>query len=183
MFKWFACTVFILLTLPAVIHAQSNYATLRGSVTDKDQHAIPQAHIRLTAAATGAVRDLSADAAGLYVAEGLQPGAYHVEISSADFASSNESIQLEVGQQMTLDERLAVSKQTETVVVKYTPELLKTADASIGEVVDQQSVDQLPLNGRQLINLVMTVPGAHQSMGAQAGNANPLYWRPGQFSA
>ena len=46
-----------------------------------------------------------------------------------------------------------------------------------------KSVEQLPLNGRQLIDLVTTVPGAHQGSGAQQGNANPLYWRPGQFSA
>src|SRR6202020_3438774 len=62
-------------------------------------------------------------------------------------------------------------------------ELLKTQDASVGEVVDQRSVDSLPLNGRMLIDLVLTVPGAHISHGAQTGDMNPLYWRPGQRSA
>jgi hypothetical protein len=183
MFKPFVCAVCVLLTSSVSIQAQSNYAALRGSIVDTQQRVIPRAHIRLTATATDAVRELIADAAGMYVAEGLQPGTYTVEISSEGFASTTSSIQLEVGQEMTLDRRLAVGKQAETVVVKYAPELLKTADASVGEVVDQRSVEQLPLNGRQLIDLVMTVPGAHQSMGAQEGDANPLYWRPGQFSA
>src|SRR6185437_3398670 len=62
-------------------------------------------------------------------------------------------------------------------------ELLKTQDASVGEVVDQQSVQSLPLNGRMLIDLVLTVPGAHISNGAGTGDVNPLYWRPGQRSA
>ena len=62
-------------------------------------------------------------------------------------------------------------------------ELLKTQDASVGEVVDQRSVDSLPLNGRMLIDLVLTVPGAHISHGAGTEDMNPLYWRPGQRSA
>ncbi|MDX6460091.1 MAG: hypothetical protein QOE55_3788, partial [Acidobacteriaceae bacterium] len=183
MFKPFLCAVCVVLAVPVSIRAQSNYATLRGSIVDTQQRVIPRAHVQLTSTATGAVRELTADAAGLYVAEGLQPGAYTVEISSEGFASTTSSIQLEVGQDMTLDKRLGVGKQAETVIVKYAPELLKTTDVSVGEVVDQRSVEQLPLNGRQLIDLVMTVPGAHQSMGAQSGDANPLYWRPGQFSA
>src|SRR3984893_11800967 len=183
MFKRFLCAVCVILAVPVSIQAQSNYATLRGSIVDTQQRVIPRAHVQLTATATGAVRELTADAAGMYLAEGLQPGAYTVEISSEGFASSTSSIQLEVEQDMTLDKRLAVGKQAETVVVRYAPELLKTTDVSVGETVDQRSVEQLPLNGRQLIDLVTTVPGAHQSMGAQEGDANPLYWRPGQFSA
>jgi Carboxypeptidase regulatory-like domain/TonB-dependent Receptor Plug Domain len=176
-------TGFMFLVLPMAGYAQSNYATLRGAITDSQHHAIPNAHVRITASATSAIRELATDGAGLYTAEGLQPGAYQVEVSSTGFAASTESIQLEVGQQATLDEMLAVGKQTQTVVVAANSELLKTTDASVGEVVDRRSVQQLPLNGRQLIDLVSTVPGAHVSMGAQEGNANPLYWRPGQFSA
>jgi len=50
-------------------------------------------------------------------------------------------------------------------------------------VIEPASVSNLPLNGRMLIDLVLTVPGAHMSHGAQAGDMNPLYWRPGQRSA
>ena len=56
-------------------------------------------------------------------------------------------------------------------------------DASVGEVVEPTSVQNLPLSGRMLIDLVLTVPGAHESHGAQAGDMSPLYWRPGQRSA
>ncbi|MBT9331617.1 TonB-dependent receptor [Paracidobacterium acidisoli] len=183
MFRRFLSASLLFLALSPMLYAQSNYATLRGSVMDGQRHIIPNAHVKVTASATGATRELETDSAGLYVAEGLQPGAYQVEISSAGFAAATESIQLEVGQQVTLDKVLAVGAQTQTYFVGANPELLKTADASVGEVVDRRSVQQLPLNGRQLIDLVSTVPGAHVSMGAQEGNANPLYWRPGQFSA
>src|SRR5258707_212885 len=62
-------------------------------------------------------------------------------------------------------------------------EVLKTSDASVGEVVEPTSIRELPLNGRMLIDLVLTVPGAHVGFGAQTGSTNPLYWRPGQRSA
>ena len=90
---------------------------------------------------------------------------------------------LEVGQQATLDLQLHLGSDTQTVTVQAAGELLKTQDASVGEVVDQRSVDSLPLNGRMLIDLILTVPGAHISHGAAVGDMSSLYWRPGQRSA
>jgi hypothetical protein len=173
----------VLLAVAGTLHAQSNYAALRGSVTDPQQRAIPKAHVLITSTVTGATREVLSDSAGLYDAEGLPPGPYRVQVDSPGFNQRTEQIQLEVGQQMTLDQPLQLGKKAETISVSIAPEVLKTADASVGEVVDRKSVEQLPLNGRQLIDLVTTVPGAHQGSGAQQGNANPLYWRPGQFSA
>lgn len=63
------------------------------------------------------------------------------------------------------------------------PDILHTTDSSVGEIVEPKSIQELPLNGRMLIYLVLTVPGAHLGFGAQSGQTNPLYWRPGQRSA
>jgi hypothetical protein len=79
--------------------------------------------------------------------------------------------------------QLSLGSDNQTVTVQAWGELLKTQDASVGEVVDQRSVDSLPLNGRMLIDLVLTVPGAHISHGAATGDMSSLYWRPGQRSA
>jgi hypothetical protein len=111
------------------------------------------------------------------------PGAYLLVAESKGFAVAQRSLQLEVGQQVTLDVTLKVGPNTETVTAVAAAELLKTADASVSGVVDQRSVTQLPLNGRMLVDLILTVPGAHVSHGAQTGDMNPLYWRPGQRSA
>jgi hypothetical protein len=165
------------------LRAQSNYATLRGAVTDPQHLPVPGAKVRITSTVTGAVRDVVTDTAGLYVAGGLQPGGYQVEIQKSGFAEAKQSLQLEVGQRATLDVPLSIGTLSQSVNVSVSGELLRTADATVGAVVDRRSVQQLPLNGRQLIDLVSTVPGAHVSMGAQEGNVNPLYWRPGQFSA
>jgi hypothetical protein len=106
-----------------------------------------------------------------------------LKVQSSGFSEDTQSISLEVGQLATLDITLAIGHQTQTVSVSAVGELLKTQDSSVGEVVDQRSVESLPLNGRMLVDLILTVPGAHVSHGAAAGDMNPLYWRPGQRSA
>jgi hypothetical protein len=170
--------------LPLVTaHAQSNYAVVRGSILDPQRHAIAGAHIHITAVGTGAEREVSANQTGLYEVAGLQPGAYTLTVDSPGFAQAIQNISLEVGQQATIDVQLRLQSDRQSVKVEASSEMLKTQDASVGEVVDQRSVDALPLNGRMLIDLVLTVPGAHLSHGAATGDMNPLYWRPGQRSA
>lgn len=181
--KWLAVACLFLSLVSWQAIAQSNYATLRGAVTDSQHLAVPGAKVRIIAIDTAVVRQEVTDAAGLYVAGGLQPGGYRIEVEKTGFADVQQSLQLEVGQKATLDVSLTVGPLTESVNVNVSGELLRTADATVGATVDKRSVQQLPLNGRQLIDLVSTVPGAHVSMGAQQGNVNPLYWRPGQFSA
>jgi len=164
-------------------NAQSNYAVVRGTVLDPAGLAVPGARVHIVATGTGAERDVEANASGLYEIAGLQPGRYQLSVQRAGFQKAEETLDLEVGQQANVDVQLKVGAETQTVSVKGSGELLKTDDASVGEVVDQRSVDSLPLNGRMLIDLVLTVPGAHISHGAATGDMNPLYWRPGQRSA
>ncbi len=178
---WIAPLCFLAASVTAI--AQSNYATVRGSVFDPQHHAIPGAHVHATEASTGAEREVVSNGTGLYEIAGLQPGSYALTVNSQGFGETKENIVLEVGQQATLDIALRLSKDSQSVTVNASGELLKTQDASVGEVVDQHSVDSLPLNGRMLIDLVLTVPGAHISHGAATGDMNPLYWRPGQRSA
>ena len=104
-------------------------------------------------------------------------------VNSTGFSTLSRDIVLEVGQHMSLDLSLQLGEHHETLAVIGEAEMLKTQDVSLGEVVEPKSIDDLPLNGRMLIDLVLTVPGAHLGHGAQTGDMNPLYWRPGQRSA
>ena len=155
---------FCLVTAFVTAYAQSNYATVRGSVFDPQHHAIVGAHIHAKEASTGAEREVVSNATGLYEIAGLQPGTYTLTVDSQGFAQASQNVVLEVGQQATLDIALRVNKESQTVTVAASGELLKTQDASVGEVVDQRSVDSLPLNGRMLIDLRPHGAGsAHQS--------------------
>src|SRR5882757_7866244 len=180
-FLWLA--LFVAMAMVVRADAQTNYVAVRGVVMDPQHLVIPHALVKLTVIKTGAERLVVADGQGVYEASGLLPGAYLLEVESKGFAASRRSLQLEVGQQMTLDVFLTVGPESQTVTAIQAAELLKTSDASVGEVVDQRAVAQLPLNGRMLVDLMLTVPGAHVSHGAQTGDMNPLYWRPGQRSA
>jgi hypothetical protein len=175
----FFCLVLVLVTA----QAQSNYAVVRGSILDPQHRPIAGARIHVTAVGTGAEREVVSNATGLYQIAGLQPGAYTLSVDSVGFKQATQNVDLEVGQQATLDLQLRLGSDTQSVTVQAAGELLKTEDASVGEVVDQRSVDSLPLNGRMLIDLVLTVPGAHLSHGASSGDMSSLYWRPGQRSA
>jgi hypothetical protein len=183
MIRKIVLVVLCLLIIPITIHAQSNYAVVRGSILDPQHRPIAGARVHITATATGAVREVSSNATGLYEAAGLQPGAYTLAVDNPGFRQATQAIQLEVGQQATLDLQLSLGSESQTVTVEAARELLKTQDASVGEVVDQRSVDSLPLNGRMLIDLVLTVPGAHVSHGPSTGDMSSLYWRPGERSA
>lgn len=167
----------------SLLPAQSNLATISGTITDPSMNIVPRADIRVRSVETGAVRFTVTGPAGRFEIPGLTPGEYKFEIQAAGFALAKHTIRLEVGQNMRLDLGLTIGDAQTSVDVSSAAEILKTEDAAIGEVVETKSVQELPLNGRMLLDLALTVPGSHQGHGAQAGNMNPLYWRPGQASS
>jgi len=170
-----------LLAIPAV--GQSNYATLTGTITDAQQLPVAGASVELTAASTGAVRRAVTNQQGLFEAPALLPDEYDLKLEASGFAVARQTLRLEVGQKLAIHMVLKVGALNEGVKVIGGNEVLHTTDASVGEVIEPTSIRELPLNGRMLIDLVLTVPGAHVGFGAQTGQTNPLYWRPGQRSA
>ena len=162
---------------------QANLATVRGSIIDEQSLPVQQAQIEVRSDTTGASRKVTLNSQGLFEVPAILPGDYTVAVTSAGFSPLEQHIHLEVGQQMRLDLKLSVGSRTENLNVVAQTEILKTSDASLGEVVETKSIKELPLNGRMLIDLALTVPGSHVGHGAQTGDMNALYWRPGQRSA
>ena len=151
---------------------------------DAQGAAVSGAEVRLTASGTGAERLVNSNEAGLFQVPGLPPGEYQITVKKDGFAEFKQTLRLEVGQQSSLDVKLALASVSNKVEVgANSGPVLRTTDASVGEVVEPAAIQQLPLNGRMLIDLVLTVPGAHEGHGAQTGDMNPLYWRPGQRSS
>jgi hypothetical protein len=177
------CILLFLLGLAVPGFGQSNYAILTGTVTDAQHLPVVGAAIELTAVSTGAVRRVVTNQRGLFEAPALLPDDYELKVVAPGFAATTQTLRLEVGQKLALDVSLKLGSVVEGVKVMAGSEVLQTTDASVGEVVEPTSIAELPLNGRMLIDLVLTVPGAHVGFGAQTGSTNPLYWRPGQRSA
>ncbi|HEX6045940.1 MAG TPA: carboxypeptidase-like regulatory domain-containing protein [Pyrinomonadaceae bacterium] len=175
--------VFVL-SVASTANAQSNYANLSGTVFDPQQKAVAGCSVQLTSETTGASRQTVTNDLGQFQITGVLPGDFNLSVQASGFATLNQKIRLEVGQSMTVELSLKLGTLNTVVdVSEDSVNLLKTTDASVGEVVEPTAVSNLPLNGRMLIDLVLTVPGAHESHGAQAGDMSPLYWRPGQRSA
>ena len=177
------CLVSGFFFVPLLCHGQSNYASLNGTVFDPQQQVVPGAALRLTSVSTEATRQVVSNDHGLYQITGLLPGEYKLTAEATGFAVWSQVMNLEVGQQMKCDVTLSVSSVSGVVQVENQAAVLRTSDASVGEVVEPTAIRNLPLNGRMLIDLVLTTPGSHESHGAQAGDMSPLYWRPGQRSA
>src|SRR5216684_5602975 len=163
---------------------QSNFAVVRGTVFDPQHNPVPGAGVQITSAATHAVRRAVSNDQGIFEITALWPGDYEIAVQSPGFSALAQTVRLEVNQQLALDLNLKLASASSTLqVVASMLDVLHTTDASVGEVIEPAAVEALPLNGRMLIDLVLTVPGAHVSHGAQTGDMNPLYWRPGQRSA
>ncbi|PYV40612.1 MAG: hypothetical protein DMG06_19735, partial [Acidobacteria bacterium] len=128
------------------------------------------ASIQLTAVATHAERAVSSNEEGIFQIPGLLPGDYKLTVKAPGFAEPDLSLRLEVGQQLSLEVILKLGSIANAVEVTTDLEMLDKTDASVGEVIEPTSIANLPLNGRMLIDLVLTVPGAHVSHGAQAGD-------------
>ena len=167
----------------ASLCAQSNFATLSGRIQDPSQAPVSGARISVTAKATAAVRQAVTNGEGLFEFPNLLPGGYAVQVSAPGFAVETRDVLLEVGQNLALDLALVLGERHETLEIVEAADLLRTQDVSLGEVVEPKSIEDLPLNGRMLLDLALTVPDAHVGHGAQTGDMSPLYWRPGQASA
>ena len=176
-------SLLFLVSISTVIFAQSNYAVLGGSVTDPKNQPIVHANVQLTSVDRQTIRQVKSNEHGLYQITGLLPGNYELQIEAPGFASLKQSLRLEVGQQLTFDVSLKLASVSTTMEIGAEIDVLRTTDSSVGEVIEPAAIRNLPLNGRMLIDLVLTIPGAHTGHGAQTGDMNPLYWRPGQRSA
>ena len=171
------------LTLSTLAFAQSNYASVSGTVRDSQSLPVAHAELEFKALSTGATRSVTANESGAFYAPALLPDDYSLTTSASGFAPVEQTLHLEVGQKLALDVALKVGPVKEGINVNASSDIVRSTDASVGEVVEPKSIQELPLNGRMLIDLVLTVPGAHVGFGAQTGQTNPLYWRPGQRSA
>src|SRR4029079_4867955 len=139
------------------------YAALNGTVFDPQQQAVPGASLRLTALTTEATRQVVSNDHGMYQITGLLPGEYKLTAEAAGFAIWTQALSLEVGQQMKCDVTLTLSTVSCTVQIENQAAALCTSDASVCDVVEPPAIRTLPLNGRMLIDLVLTTPGSHES--------------------
>ncbi len=139
--------------------AQST-GTLQGTITDAQNAAVPGATVVVTNTATGIARTMVSDRAGSYVAASLPPGPYRIEASLEGFRSQAKNVTLEVAKSVQLDFQLAVGAVAEQVSVVAASPILDTTTVSVSHVINQQTVQEIPLNGRHFVDLGLLIPGS-----------------------
>ena len=150
----------------AAAHAQLTTSDILGTVTDPSGAILPGATVTLTNLGTNETRIGKTDSSGEYTFTLLQPGQYSVRVESSGFKSSTTSnLSVEAGDRARADAHLVPGATTETVEVQAQTPLLQADNATVSSTVTAQQVQDLPLNGRNFVQLVQLVPGANEGPG------------------
>jgi hypothetical protein len=176
---WATLFLLTLLAVSGRLHAQAGATgTILGTVTDSTGAMVPNANVTVTNTATGAKVRMTTSSAGDYQASSLNPGSYSVAAEMAGFQKSvTNSFTLAVDQRIRVNVALKTGAVTETVEVMAQALALDTDSSAIGQLVSQKQVEELPLNGRNFMQLLLlgagavTVGGEQGTMRQGSGNA------------
>ena len=164
-----------ILCLP--VSAQSSYGSIVGAVTDPTGASIAGAAVTLSNLGTSEHRTVESDSGGNYQFVSLQPGNYKVDIEKAGFKHLTRDVEVAVLSTARVDAAMQVGDVGQTVEVSGQTALLQTENASVGQVVEERAVLELPLNGRNPMNLIelsagVVAHGQTQGQNARSGLGN-----------
>ena len=157
--KSFAKWLLFLFFSASVLYAQSSKTSLRGTVTDASGAAVPGAQVNLDNKTTNFHAQRTADATGEYQFLQIPPGTYTITGTSNGFAAKSAIAELLVNQPATVNLTLSVQAATVTLNVSAESETLNTSDASIGNAVNNATIESLPMEGRNVPDLLSLQPG------------------------
>jgi hypothetical protein len=145
---------------PSSLLSQGNEGRITGTITDQTGGAIAESTVTVTDVARGVTRTLTTDDSGEYNAPNLLPGEYSVRAEAKGFKSvTRENIVIEVGKELRVDLTLQPGDVSQTITISESVPLVETTNATLGGTLSNQTINDLPLNGRNYINLLTLRPG------------------------
>ena len=151
----------ILLLTAAAASAQLSTAELSGRVTDTSGAVLPGVTVTMTQTDTQATRTATTDADGTYVLSNLPTGPYRLEVALQGFRSYVQNgIVLQVGATPTINVSLELGNVAETITVEGAAPLIDVKSSGIKDVVENERIVELPLQGRQVTDLIVLAGGA-----------------------
>lgn len=164
-----ACLVitFLLTVFPCL--AQLDTGVILGTVLDPSAAVVPNATVVVENQGTGAAYNLKTDAAGNFIAPALAVGMYRVTASAPGFKTRvNENLRLQVSDRLRVELVLETGQVSERVTVTGDAPVVETASTTLGGVVTTKQVEDLPVNGRNVMDLLQLIPGAMLRGGASS---------------
>ncbi|MGH9752433.1 MAG: carboxypeptidase regulatory-like domain-containing protein [Blastocatellia bacterium] len=145
-------------TFSIIASAQGIRATVTGRVTDASGAVVPKARITITNIGTNETRTVETSDEGDYTVPQIPPGDYSLTVEQAGFKKTVRRFTLETGQEARLDVALQAGAVTEQVEITAVTPVVSSEDAALGNVVDQKKIVELPLNGRDYLQLAQLQP-------------------------
>jgi hypothetical protein len=171
--------VVVVLTSSLSLHGQSTYGTVDGTVTDSTGAVVGSAQVTLTNVGTQEKHTQATGDAGLYTFVNVEPGNYRLDIEKSGFKHfARTNVVVQVQQETHIDATLPIGQASETVEVTAETPLLQAETSSLGQVIEERKANELPLNGRNVFNLITVSPGV-VSQGGAGGTPvgqNPFSW-------
>lgn len=137
---------------------QASTSVVRGSVHDATEAVIPNAAVTLTGTATNVERKTVTNGAGLFVFPGVVPGPYRVVVEVPGMQRFEGALTVQVQVDAEVNATMIVGQATTRVEVQEVTPLVQTNSPSLGQFLERQRIEQLPVNGRGYQNLLVTVP-------------------------
>jgi len=155
-------TIFMLLAASSA-RGQAIFGSIQGNVTDESGAALPNTRVTVRNVNTGFEVAIQSNESGLYFAGELRPGQYDVEAERTGFQKLvRRGVALRVEDRIRVDIVMKVGQVTESVEVRADAQLIQTESNTIGRVIEEGTIKQLPLRGRNAFELVLLTPGAQQ---------------------
>src|SRR5438309_2890213 len=153
---WCILSIVVLSVLPALAQTQ---ASISGVIHDPTGAVIPGVTVTVTNPATNFVRAAISNEAGVYNFPSLQPGRYNIKVELPGFRTITQNdLELQIQQSARLDFTLQVGEVSQTVEVSGTAALIATENATVGTVIENRRIVEMPLNGRNFLQLVALSP-------------------------
>ncbi len=169
----FVLTIALIGFTSGLVVAQTTTATISGTVKDETGGVIPGIQVTVTNLDTGIVRSLVSDDAGRYRASQLEVGAYEVKGELTGFQTSiRKGIELSVGRSAVVDLTMRVGEISDQVTVTGEASLVETTGTTLSGLVTTTQIQDLPLNGRNFVQLTLLEAGVSNAMKASAATRN-----------
>src|SRR5579859_245177 len=172
--SWFAFILCISLTtfglLPARAQSTISTGSIQGTVTDPNGAVVPDANITITNKATGQVSKVTSSGSGTYASGGLIPGEYEVRVEGKGFQTQVLTVPVQVGNITPGNVKMTLGASTEVVEVTGSAVTVNTEQNTVQGVLTTQQIENLPINGRNFLDLAQLEPGVQIQDG---GNFDP----------
>jgi hypothetical protein len=164
----------VMLLVGGTAFGQTTTSTIEGTVTDVNGAVLPGAQVKASGATLATERTTSTDAQGFYRLAALPAGTYTITVSGTGFAANTSTVELTLNRVAKFDVQLLVGAVAGNVEVSDILPLIEPSASSTGATVTPKQIQDLPVNGREYLDLLQLVPGTAINRQSTGDNANPI---------